>query len=133
MAAREGVAGRVVAVVGAGGDRDRGKRAQMGAVAARLADVLIVTDDNPRSEDPAEIRQAVLNGAREVAPRERAEIREEGDRRLAITVAVEAAEAGDVVLVLGKGHEQGQESAGVVLPFDDATVLLDALDGRFGP
>ncbi len=133
MAAREDVDGRIIVVVGAGGDRDRGKRAQMGGVAARLADVLIVTDDNPRSEDPAEIRQAVLTGAREVAPHERAEIQEEGDRRQAITVAVGMAEAGDVVLVLGKGHEQGQESAGVVLPFDDATVLLGALDDRSGP
>jgi UDP-N-acetylmuramoyl-L-alanyl-D-glutamate--2,6-diaminopimelate ligase len=133
MAAREGVTGRVIAVVGAGGDRDRGKRAQMGEVAARLADLLIITDDNPRSESPAEIRRAVLTGAQGVAPNQRAEIREEGDRRRAITVAVGVAEAGDVVLVLGKGHEQGQESAGVIAPFDDAAVLLGVLDGRDTP
>ncbi len=130
MAAREGTAARIVAVLGAGGDRDRGKRALMGSTAARLADVLVITDDNPRSEDPAQIRRAILEGAWEVAPQERADIREVGDRRQAITVAVDAAEAGDVVLVLGKGHEKGQETAGVVTPFDDSAVLLSALESR---
>jgi UDP-N-acetylmuramoyl-L-alanyl-D-glutamate--2,6-diaminopimelate ligase len=126
-AAREEVPGRVIAVVGAGGDRDRGKRALMGSTAARLADVVVITDDNPRSEDPHAIRQAIRDGALQVAPAERADILEEGDRGTAITVAVGLAEAGDVVLVLGKGHEQGQEVAGVVTPFDDASALSAAM------
>jgi UDP-N-acetylmuramoyl-L-alanyl-D-glutamate--2,6-diaminopimelate ligase len=132
-AARDVATGRVIAVVGAGGDRDATKRPLMGGVAARLADVLVVTDDNPRSEDPAAIRQAVLGGALDVAPGERSAIHEEGDRAAAITVAVSMAEAGDVVLVLGKGHEQGQEAGGVVTPFDDATVLRAALAARSMP
>jgi UDP-N-acetylmuramoyl-L-alanyl-D-glutamate--2,6-diaminopimelate ligase len=127
-AGREAATGRVVVVLGAGGDRDRGKRPQMGAVAARLADVVVVTDDNPRSEDPAAIRQAILDGALDVAPDDRAEVHEVGDRARAITVAVELARAGDVVLLLGKGHEHGQEVGGVVTPFDDATALAAALD-----
>jgi UDP-N-acetylmuramoyl-L-alanyl-D-glutamate--2,6-diaminopimelate ligase len=131
--ARDETAGRVIAVVGAGGDRDRAKRPLMGRVAARLADVLVITDDNPRSEVPADIRRSVREGALETAPAERAEVHEEGDRRSAITVAVGLAEAGDVVLVLGKGHEQGQEAAGVVTPFDDATALRAALEGRRTP
>ncbi len=126
-AARESAPGRVVAVIGAGGDRDRGKRASMGAVAAHLADVVVVTDDNPRSEAPASIRRQVLDGTRDVAPTERAEVHEVGDRAEAVTVAVGLARRGDVVLLLGKGHEQGQEVAGVVTPFDDASVLRDAL------
>lgn len=129
-AARDEAAGRVIAVVGAGGDRDRGKRPLMGGTAARLADVLVITDDNPRSEDPAAIRHAIREGAVQVAPAERAEIHEVGDRGEAVTVAVGMAEAGDVVLVLGKGHEQGQEAAGVVTPFDDAEVLRAALEAR---
>ena len=129
-AAREDTGGRLIAVVGAGGDRDRGKRPLMGDTAARLADVLVITDDNPRSEDPRAIRLAIREGADQVAPAGRAEIHEVGDRRSAITVAVGLAEAGDVVLVLGKGHEQGQEAAGVVTPFDDADVLRAALAAR---
>ncbi len=129
-AAREEAGGRLIAVLGAGGDRDRGKRPLMGDTAARLADVLVITDDNPRSEDPQAIRQAIREGADQVAPGGRAEIHDVGDRRSAITVAVGLAEAGDVVLVLGKGHEQGQEAAGVVTPFDDADVLRAALDAR---
>ncbi len=129
-AARDDARGRLIVVLGAGGDRDRGKRPLMGQTAARLADVFIVTDDNPRSEDPASIRAAVREGANLVAPGTRAEILEEGDRSTAITVAVETAEAGDVVLVLGKGHEQGQEAAGVVVPFDDASTLRAALEAR---
>ena len=129
-AARDIGSGRVIAVVGAGGDRDTSKRPLMGGVAARLADVLVITDDNPRSEDPAAIRQAVREGALQVAPGERSEIHEVGDRAAAVTVAVSMAEAGDVVLVLGKGHEQGQEAGGVVTPFDDASVLRAALDAR---
>lgn len=124
------VMGRVIVVVGAGGDRDISKRAAMGAIAARLADVVIVTDDNPRSEDPAAIRAAVLGGAADVDRDARAEIHEEADRGRAITVAVAMAEAGDAVVVLGKGHEQGQEVAGAVTPFDDATTLARALGER---
>ena len=127
---RRETGGRVIAVIGAGGDRDRSKRALMGRTAAGLSDVLIITDDNPRSEDPALIREAILEGTRQVAPARRAEIREVADRGVAVTVAVGTAERGDVVLVLGKGHEQGQEMAGVVTPFDDATVLAAALARR---
>lgn len=129
-AARDVVGGRLIVVLGAGGDRDAGKRPLMGETAARLADVLVVTDDNPRSEDPAEIRHAVREGALRVGPAERADLLEEGDRRAAVTVAVGLAESGDMVLVLGKGHEQGQEAAGVVTPFDDAAVLRAALEAR---
>jgi UDP-N-acetylmuramoyl-L-alanyl-D-glutamate--2,6-diaminopimelate ligase len=96
----------------------------MGAAAAGGADLVVVTDDNPRSEDPAAIRAAVLAGARGVAG---AEVLEEGDRRTAILRAVQAAGRGDVVLILGKGHEQGQEVAGTVTPFDDREALAEAL------
>lgn len=93
--------GKLIAVFGAGGDRDTGKRADMGAVAARAADLVIVTDDNPRSEDPASIRAAILAGAGGAA-------REIGDRRAAIAAAIVEAGATDIVLIAGKGHEQGQ-------------------------
>ena len=116
--------GRVIVVLGAGGDRDRGKRPLMGEITARLADVVIVTDDNPRSEDPAEIRAAVLAGTVEGD----AEVLEIGDRREAITRAIALAGVGDVVLVAGKGHETGQEIEGVVHPFDDQQVCESALD-----
>lgn len=124
------VVGRVIVVLGAGGDRDASKRMPMGAIASRLADVVIVTDDNPRSEDPAAIRAAVREGAMGVDSDMRAEIREEGDRGRAIAVAVTIAKPGDAVVVLGKGHEQGQEVAGVMTPFDDATALARALVDR---
>lgn len=120
--------GRVIAVLGCGGDRDRDKRRPMGEVAARLADVLIVTDDNPRSEDPAAIRATILDGARGGAADSGADVVEIGDRRDALRAAVSAAARGDVVLVLGKGHEQGQEVGGVVHPFDDRLVLAEALE-----
>ena len=122
---RSDASGRIIVVIGAGGDRDRSKRPLMGARAAASADVVIVTDDNPRSEDPAAIRAEVLEGTR--LPGSRAEIEEVPDRRLAIIRAVDLARSGDVVLVLGKGHEQGQEIAGEVLPFDDRVELGRAL------
>ncbi len=117
--------GRVLVVLGAGGDRDRGKRPVMGEIAARLADVLVVTDDNPRTEDPAAIRAEVLAGTRDGG----AEVVEVGDRRAAIAEALGRARAGDVVLVAGKGHETGQEVEGVVHPFDDRDVVRDVLRG----
>ena len=116
-------AGRLVVVLGAGGDRDRGKRPVMGELAAADADLLVVTDDNPRSEDPAAIRAQVLSGARGG----RAEVLEIGDRRAAIAEALRRATAGDVVVVAGKGHETGQEVAGVVHPFDDRDVVRELL------
>jgi UDP-N-acetylmuramoyl-L-alanyl-D-glutamate--2,6-diaminopimelate ligase len=119
--------GRLIIVLGCGGDRDRGKRPHMGEIAARGADLLIVTDDNPRSEVPAAIRAAVLAGARGVPESQRGEVREVGDRAEAILAAVGEAQPGDTVLVAGKGHETGQEVAGVVHPFDDREVLRTAL------
>jgi len=115
-------------VIGAGGDRDTGKRPLMGAAAARGADVVVVTDDNPRTEDPASVRAAVRTGAeRAAAP---AKIIEVGGRRAAIGEAVRLAGPGDVVAVLGKGHERGQEVNGEVLPFDDRIELAAALAAR---
>lgn len=122
--------GRLVIVIGAGGDRDRGKREAMGEISARLADVVVVTDDNPRTEDPAAIRAAVLAGARTVPEAERAEVHEVGDRREAIRLAVSLAGPGDVVVVAGKGHETGQEVDGTVYPFDDREVLREELTRR---
>ncbi|GGO69675.1 UDP-N-acetylmuramoyl-L-alanyl-D-glutamate--2,6-diaminopimelate ligase [Nocardioides deserti] len=122
-ALRPVTAGKVVVVLGAGGDRDPGKRPIMGEIASRLADVLVVTDDNPRTEDPAAIRAAVLAGATGGA-----EVLEVGDRRAAIREALGRARAGDVVLVAGKGHETGQEVAGVVHPFDDRQVVREELE-----
>ncbi|NNF63693.1 MAG: UDP-N-acetylmuramoyl-L-alanyl-D-glutamate--2,6-diaminopimelate ligase, partial [Acidimicrobiia bacterium] len=116
--------GRVIVVVGAGGDRDREKRPLMGAAAARLSSLVIVTADNPRSEDPAAIASAVAAGAREVGS---AEVVEVADRGEAIGHAIRTAAAGDAVLILGKGHEQGQESSGQVVPFDDRSVARSHL------
>jgi UDP-N-acetylmuramoyl-L-alanyl-D-glutamate--2,6-diaminopimelate ligase len=121
--------GRLVVVLGAGGDRDPGKRPLMGETAARLADVLVVTDDNPRTEDPGAIRAELIAGARRVDAAERAELHEEGDRRSAIRRAVGLAGPGDTVVVAGKGHETGQEIAGTVHPFDDRVVLREELAG----
>ncbi len=119
--------GPLVVVLGAGGDRDRAKRPKMGAEAARHADVVVVTDDNPRSEVPAEIRASVLEGARAVpGPRAR-EVLEVGDRREAIETGVRLAGPDGIVLVAGKGHERGQDVAGVVHPFDDREVLASVL------
>lgn len=122
--------GRMVVVLGAGGDRDPDKRFAMGAAAAAGADVVVVTDDNPRSEPPEQIRAAVLEGARAVAGRD-VEVLEIADRARAIEVGVERARrAGDVLLVAGKGHERGQEVAGTVRPFDDREELARALGLR---
>jgi UDP-N-acetylmuramoyl-L-alanyl-D-glutamate--2,6-diaminopimelate ligase len=120
--------GRLIVVIGAGGDRDSGKRPVMGEIAARLADVVVVTDDNPRSEDPAAIRAAVLAGTTGGS----AEVREVGDRRLAIRTALALADPGDIVLVAGKGHERGQEIQGEVHPFDDREVVREELAGSTG-
>ena len=116
-ALRPHVEGRLITVFGAGGDRDQGKRPEMGAVATRMSDIVIVTDDNPRSEDPATIRAAIMAaapGATEV-----------GGRREAIAEAIHIAKAGDIVLVAGKGHETGQIVGDRVLPFDDALVARE--------
>ena len=126
-------AGRVIVVIGAGGDRDTGKRPLMGEIAARLADLVVVTDDNPRTEDPALIRSEVLSGTRQVSASERAEVVEVGERRAAIVHAVTEARRGDIVLIAGKGHETGQEVDGVVHPFDDREVALEALRSLPGP
>ena len=121
-ALRPMTAGRLIVVLGAGGDRDRAKRPLMGQAAARGADLVIVTDDNPRAEDPAAIRAAVAEGARRVGGAQPLVI---GDRREAIAAAIGRARPGDTVLVAGKGHEQGQEMAGVVRPFDDRQLLVE--------
>jgi UDP-N-acetylmuramoyl-L-alanyl-D-glutamate--2,6-diaminopimelate ligase len=119
-AARELSSGRVLCVFGCGGDRDRTKRPLMGRIAADLADRAIVTSDNPRSEDPDAIIEEVVTGAP-------GRLEVEPDRRAAIERALEAAEPGDVVVIAGKGHEQGQDVGGTVLPFDDREVAREAL------
>jgi UDP-N-acetylmuramoyl-L-alanyl-D-glutamate--2,6-diaminopimelate ligase len=116
-ALRPHVEGKLIIVFGAGGDRDQGKRPEMGAVAARLSDMAIVTDDNPRSEDPARIRKDILAGAPGAI--------EVPGRREAIAEAIRIARAGDIVLVAGKGHETGQIVGNRVLPFDDALVARE--------
>ena len=118
-ALRPHTAGRLSVLFGCGGDRDPGKRAEMGRIAAAQADRVIVTDDNPRSEEPAAIRRAILAacpGAAEI-----------GDRRAAIRTAIARLDGGDVLLVAGKGHESGQIVGNLVLPFDDATEVRAAL------
>ena len=122
--------GRLLCVIGAGGDRDRGKRPLMGAAAACGADLVIVTDDNPRTEDPAAIRAAVRTGAEEAGAA--AKVIEVAGRRTAIDEAVRLAAAGDVIALLGKGHERGQEVNGEVLPFDDRIELGAALAAAGG-
>nr|WP_232075080.1 UDP-N-acetylmuramoyl-L-alanyl-D-glutamate--2,6-diaminopimelate ligase [Phytohabitans suffuscus] len=114
--------GRVFCVIGAGGDRDKAKRPLMGRAAAEGADVVVVTDDNPRTEDPAAIRRGLLDGVTAAA-----EVFEIAGRRAAIDFAVGKAAPGDIVAVLGKGHERGQEVGGEVLPFDDRVELAEAL------
>ncbi|HEY6793400.1 MAG TPA: UDP-N-acetylmuramoyl-L-alanyl-D-glutamate--2,6-diaminopimelate ligase [Kineosporiaceae bacterium] len=127
LAALTGRGWPLVVVLGAGGDRDAAKRPRMGAAAARAADVVIVTDDNPRSEDPAAIRAAVLRGAAQEASRSGAVVLEIADRRSAVAEGVARAWQGGVLLVAGKGHEQGQDAGGVVLPFDDRVVVHEVL------
>jgi UDP-N-acetylmuramoyl-L-alanyl-D-glutamate--2,6-diaminopimelate ligase len=121
-ALRPFASGRLVVVFGAGGDRDPGKRKLMGEVAAEKADVVIVTDDNPRSEDPAAIRRAILAAAPDA--------QEIGDRREAIDEAIHMLRPGDVLLIAGKGHETGQVVGDHTLPFEDAEVVRSALGGE---
>jgi UDP-N-acetylmuramoyl-L-alanyl-D-glutamate--2,6-diaminopimelate ligase len=127
---RQVTLGNLVIVLGCGGDRDRGKRRLMGAAAARLADVAILTNDNPRSEDPLAILTEMLAGAAEVPERARAQVMLMPDRAAAIGYAIDSAGKGDVVLIAGKGHEHGQYVAGTVLPFDDREVAARALVRR---
>jgi UDP-N-acetylmuramoyl-L-alanyl-D-glutamate--2,6-diaminopimelate ligase len=128
LALRRLTGGRLIVVLGAGGDRDPGKRPIMAEIAARLGDLLIVTDDNPRTEDPAAIRAAMLSG---VAQGD--DVEEIGERGAAIREAIRRAVPGDIVLVAGKGHETGQEIDGVVHPFNDRDVVLAALAERANP
>ena len=126
-AARQITEGRLHVVFGCGGDRDRGKRPMMGEIARRLADRVIVTSDNPRSEDPEAIIGEILAGAGQ-------DVEHDADRRRAIGRAIAEAAPGDVVVIAGKGHEQGQEfDAGRKIPFDDVTVARDALAGILAP
>ena len=130
QAMRPHVMGRIVVIVGAGGDRDAGKRPLMGAAAAQNADIVIVTDDNPRSEDPAAIRAALMAGAVDAGGSD--SITEVGDRAEAILRGIDMLGAGDALLIAGKGHETGQVVGDAVLPFDDveqASVAVAALEG----
>jgi UDP-N-acetylmuramoyl-L-alanyl-D-glutamate--2,6-diaminopimelate ligase len=119
-AARPHAPGRIIAVFGCGGDRDTDKRAKMGAIAARQADIVIVTDDNPRSEDPAAIRKQIMAGAPDA--------REIGDRGAAIREAAAMLKPGDALMIAGKGHETGQIVKGVTHPFSDQDVAREALN-----
>jgi UDP-N-acetylmuramoyl-L-alanyl-D-glutamate--2,6-diaminopimelate ligase len=109
---------KIITVIGCGGDRDSSKRPLMGKVAAQLSDIVIITDDNPRSEDPTAIRSAMMADTQDCS----AEVLEIADRRTAIAKALSLANFGDVIAILGKGHETGQEIAGKVFPFDDRVV-----------
>lgn len=129
---REVTEGKLHVVIGCGGDRDTTKRGPMGAATARLADTAVLTSDNPRSEDPLVILSAMLAGAAEVPAEERGEVLVLADRAAAVAAAVARAQPGDTVLVAGKGHEQGQEIAGVVRPFDDREVLRAAILEQHG-
>jgi len=125
LAAREMASGRLIVVVGAGGDRDRGKRPVMGEIAARLADVALITSDNPRSEPPEAIIDEIVAG---IPASPHASVSRDADRRASIFRAISMASAGDVVVVAGKGHEQGQEfENGRKEPFDDTQVARDAI------
>ncbi len=127
-AVRKITEGRVHAVLGCGGDRDPHKRLAMGAALARLSDTAVLTSDNPRSEDPLAILAAMLTGASQVPSHERGTVLVEEDRAAAIAAAVGRAEPGDTVVVAGKGHEQGQDIAGVIRPFDDRSELRAAIE-----
>jgi UDP-N-acetylmuramoyl-L-alanyl-D-glutamate--2,6-diaminopimelate ligase len=116
--------GRIITVLGAGGDRDSSKRANMGRVGASLSDILIITDDNPRTEDPAAIRKQILGGVEELLSRQVVEM---GERRDAIAAALELAGGNDVVAILGKGHERGQEVMGRMIEFSDVDVVNELL------
>jgi len=118
--------GRLICVFGCGGDRDRGKRAMMGAIAARNADQVVLTSDNPRGEDPLEIITEILEGVLGESPSAQPPL-VIADRREAIVAAIAGAGAGDVVLIAGKGHEDYQESAGRRVPFLDAAVAAEGL------
>jgi UDP-N-acetylmuramoyl-L-alanyl-D-glutamate--2,6-diaminopimelate ligase len=124
-AAREFTTGKIIAVLGCGGDRDAAKRPLMGAALSQGADVSIFTSDNPRSENPAAILREMVSTLNVNEPSAIIE-----DRAAAISHAVSLASAGDTVLVLGKGHEQGQDIAGVITPFDDRLVLATAIEAR---
>jgi UDP-N-acetylmuramoyl-L-alanyl-D-glutamate--2,6-diaminopimelate ligase len=124
-AARAVASGRVIVVFGAGGDRDHAKRPAMGATVAALADVTVVTSDNPRSEDPGAIIGAVLSGITD-----RSSVVVEPDRAAAIAAAIEGARPGDVVVVAGKGHETTQTIGDRIVPFDDREVVRAALEAR---
>jgi UDP-N-acetylmuramoyl-L-alanyl-D-glutamate--2,6-diaminopimelate ligase len=129
-ALREVTQGDLIIVLGCGGDRDRAKRPMMGAAAASLADVAVLTSDNPRSEDPLAILSEMLSGVLTVPEVDRARIVIEPDRAAAIGCAIGMGSKGDVVVVAGKGHERGQYVAGAVLPFDDSEVASAALLAR---
>ncbi|MFE1114782.1 UDP-N-acetylmuramoyl-L-alanyl-D-glutamate--2,6-diaminopimelate ligase [Streptomyces rochei] len=131
-ALRKVTEGKLHAVLGCGGDRDTTKREPMGAAVARFADTAVLTSDNPRSEDPLAILATMLQGAASVPAHERGEVQVFEDRAAAIAAAVARAEPGDTVLVAGKGHEQGQDIAGVVRPFDDRQVLREAIQKTQG-
>ncbi|MFE9685282.1 UDP-N-acetylmuramoyl-L-alanyl-D-glutamate--2,6-diaminopimelate ligase [Streptomyces sp. NPDC002701] len=131
-ALRKVTEGRLHIVLGCGGDRDRTKRMPMGAAAVRLSDTATLTSDNPRGEDPLAILATMLAGAAEVPAHERGEVQVFEDRAAAIAAAVARAQPGDTVLVAGKGHEQGQDIAGVIRPFDDRQVLRAAIQKTQG-
>ncbi|UFQ15118.1 MULTISPECIES: UDP-N-acetylmuramoyl-L-alanyl-D-glutamate--2,6-diaminopimelate ligase [Streptomyces] len=131
-ALRKVTEGKLHIVLGCGGDRDKTKRMPMGAAAARLADTAVLTSDNPRGEDPLAILATMLAGAAEVPAHERGDVAVFEDRAAAIRAAVLRARPGDTVLVAGKGHEQGQDIAGVVRPFDDRQVLREAIQQTQG-
>jgi UDP-N-acetylmuramoyl-L-alanyl-D-glutamate--2,6-diaminopimelate ligase len=119
---------RLAVVFGAGGNRDAGKREPMGRVAAEIADLVIVTDDNPRDEDPDAIRAVIVGGAAAATRDRAAKVLDIADRRAAIAHAVGWARRGDVVVIAGKGHETGQTAGGTTRPFDDRDELARALE-----
>lgn len=127
QAAKVAASGRVIAVIGAAGDRDRDKRSLMGAAAVRFADLTVITSDNPRSEDPADIAAEVRRGA-DAAPGSRSQVIL--DRGEAIAFAISEADTGDMILILGKGHEKGIEANGEFTPFDDRLQAVAALEAR---